>query len=175
MKNLEIKAHCKNQKKAESIVRSMKAEYSCSCFQRDTYYKVSRGNLKLRETNSGEDVLIFYKRRKTASPKLCDYALFNVEKSNELKMFLKEAFGEAVVVEKIRKIYLYKNVRIHLDNVKELGEFIEFEAVLSEVNGHKESQETVQFLMEKLSIEKEDLIKGSYSGMLMQLKKSGKK
>ena len=168
-------SHCKNLKKTESIVRSLKAEFFCSCFQRDTYYKVSRGNLKLRETNSGEDLLIFYKRRKTASPKLCDYALFNVEKSGDLKMFLKEALGETVVVEKIRKIYLYKNVHIHLDKVKGLGEFIEFEAVLSGDAGQKESRETEHFLMKKLSVEKEDLIDVSYSGMLMQLKKSGKK
>lgn len=166
MKNLEIKAHCRNLKAAEKIVRSLNADYLCSCFQRDTYYKVSRGNLKLRETNSGEDVLIFYKRRRTASPKLCEYILYSAENSNGLKTFLAEALGETVVVEKIRKIYLYKNVRIHLDKVKKLGDFIEFEAVLSEKKRYEESQKTVELLMKKLTIEKNDLIKGSYSEML---------
>ncbi len=163
MKNLEIKVNCKDLKKIEGILNSLNIKFLSEGFQRDTYFKVRRGNLKLRETNTGEDFLIWYKRREKAEPKLSEYYIYQTEKSWELKNFLKNAFGEKIIIEKIRKIYLYKNVRIHLDRVKGLGNFIELEAVLSKDCIDKESRKNMNFLVKKLCIEKEDLLKSSYS------------
>ena len=163
MKNLEIKVNCKDLKKIEGILNSLNVKFLSEGFQRDTYFKVPRGNLKLRETNTGEDFLIWYKRREKAGPKLSEYYIYQTEKSQNLKNFLKNAFGEKITIEKIRKIYMYKNVRIHLDRVKGLGNFIELEAVLSKDSVDKESRKNINFLVEKLCIKKEDLLKSSYS------------
>jgi len=164
--NLEIKANCKDLKRIVGILNSLDVKFLSEDFQRDTYFKVSRGNLKLRETNNGEDYLIWYKRRKKAEPKLSEYYIYQTQKSQNLKNFLKNAFGEKIIIEKIRKIYLYKNVRIHLDRVKGLGNFIELEAVLSKDGMDKESKENMNFLVEKLCINKEDLLKSSYSEII---------
>jgi len=166
MTNLEIKANCKDLKRIVGILNSLNVKFLSEGFQRDTYFKVSRGNLKLRETNNGEDYLIWYKRRKKAEPKLSEYYIYQTQKSQNLKNFLKNAFGEKIIIEKIRKIYLYKNVRIHLDRVKGLGNFIELEAVLSKDGMDKESKENMNFLVEKLCINKEDLLKSSYSEII---------
>ena len=166
MTNLEIKVNCKDLKKIEGILNSLNVKFLSEGFQRDTYFKVSRGNLKLRETNTGEDFLIWYKRRKKVEPKLSEYYIYQTEKSQNLKNFLKNAFGEKIIIEKIRKIYLYKNVRIHIDRVKGLGDFIELEAVLSKDDIDKESKENMNFLVEKLCIRKEDLLKSSYSEII---------
>ena len=166
MTNLEIKANCKDLKRIVGILNSLDVKFLSEDFQRDTYFKVSRGNLKLRETNNGEDYLIWYKRRKKAEPKLSEYYIYQTQKSQNLKNFLKNAFGEKIIIEKIRKIYLYKNVRIHLDRVKGLGNFIELEAVLSKDGMDKESKENMNFLVEKLCINKEDLLKSSYSEII---------
>lgn len=166
MTNLEIKANCKDLKRIVGILNSLNVKFLSEGFQRDTYFKVSRGNLKLRETNTGEDYLIWYKRRKKAEPKLSEYYIYQTKKSQNLKNFLKNAFGEKIIIEKIRKIYLYKNVRIHLDRVKGLGNFIELEAVLSKDGMDKESKGNMNFLVEKLCINKEDLLKSSYSEII---------
>ena len=166
MKNLEIKANCKDLKRIVSILNSLNVKFLSEGFQRDTYFKVSRGNLKLRENNNGEDYLIWYKRRKKAEPKLSEYYIYQTQKSQNLKNFLKNAFGEKIIIEKVRKIYLYKNVRVHLDRVKGLGNFIELEAVLSKDGMDKESKENMNFLVEKLCINKEDLSKSSYSEII---------
>ncbi|MCU0979871.1 MAG: adenylate cyclase, partial [Pirellulaceae bacterium] len=62
---------------------------------------------------------------------------------------------------------LYHNVRIHLDRVVDLGEFLEFEAVLGpEVNadsGHAQ----VAFLRDQFQIADADLLSGSYADLLL--------
>jgi predicted adenylyl cyclase CyaB len=71
------------------------------------------------------------------------------------------------IIEKSREIFLYENVRIHLDEVKELGNFLEFEAVMDEKYNNKEAEtEKVKYLMEKLEINNEDLISESYENLL---------
>ena len=166
MTNLEIKANCKDLKRIEEILNSLDVKFISEGFQRDTYFKVPRSNLKLRETNTGEDFIIWYKRRKKVESKLSEYHIYQTEKSQNLKNFLKNSFGIKSIVEKIRKVYLYKNVRIHLDKVKGLGSFIELEAVLSKNRIDKESKENMNFLVKKLCIKKEDLVKSSYSEMV---------
>ncbi len=165
MKNLEIKAYCKDIKKVEEILRSVNVEFLSDGFQRDIYYNVPKGNLKIRETNDCGDFLIWYKRRKKSEPKLSEYYIYHLSESKELKKFLEIALGEKVIVEKIRKVFKYKNVRIHLDRVKGLGNFIELEAVLSENEMDRESKISLRFLIEKIGIKREDLIKNSYSEM----------
>ena len=169
MKNIEIKAECKDLKKVENILKTLNADFLNRRFQRDMYFKTPKGKLKIRETDVESDSLIFYKRRKKLNPKKSFYFIYNTENSSELKEVLKEAFRINVIVEKLRKVYLFENVRIHLDNVKNLGNFIELEAVISKNDDEKKSRKNIDFLMEKLCIKKEDLMKDSYSDMLLLL------
>jgi adenylate cyclase, class 2 len=68
-------------------------------------------------------------------------------------------------VVKERRIYLWENVRIHLDRVDGLGHYLEFEAVLSEDAGSDISQERVDYLTRVLGIRPQDTIAGSYSDL----------
>ena len=77
--------------------------------------------------------------------------------------------GIHTIIEKKREIYLYENVRIHLDEVKELGNFLEFEAVMDEKYSNKEVETgKVKYLMEKLGVKNEDLIGESYENILLE-------
>jgi predicted adenylyl cyclase CyaB len=66
---------------------------------------------------------------------------------------------------KTRKLYIYKNTRIHLDEVKNLGNFLELETVVkgNMKEGKTEFDEIVELL--KLDISKQ--IKSSYRTLLM--------
>ena len=48
---------------------------------------------------------------------------------------LEAALGVTCVVEKERRLFLFENVRIHLDDVAHLGCFVELESVLASPEG----------------------------------------
>jgi adenylate cyclase class IV len=71
------------------------------------------------------------------------------------------------VVRKLREIGLFENVRIHLDRVEGLGDFVELEAVWDgDGAGEAEQARKVAFLRERLAIRDADLIAASYEGLL---------
>ncbi|MDP6702388.1 MAG: CYTH domain-containing protein, partial [Candidatus Latescibacteria bacterium] len=73
--------------------------------------------------------------------------------------------GTWVEVEKTRQVWLWENVRIHLDDVKGLGQFVELEAVTEE-KGIEESHQRVETLMRALEISSDQLVEGSYGDIV---------
>ena len=58
-------------------------------------------------------------------------------------------------------------MRIHLDRVEGLGDFVELEAVWDgDGAGEAEQARKVTFLRERLAIRDEDLVAASYEGLL---------
>ena len=76
--------------------------------------------------------------------------------------------GVAAVVRKQREVLLLGNVRIHLDRVEGLGEFIEFEAVLAEGAAGDSERAKVQELMARFGIAQSDLEGQAYVDLLAQ-------
>jgi adenylate cyclase class IV len=101
---------------------------------------VRHGRLKLREIVGVRAELIQYERSNEARSRKSEYRLTPISHPEELKASLAAALGLRGQVEKHRHVLLWHNVRIHLDKVKSLGTFIEFEAVMSsgedEPTGH---------------------------------------
>jgi len=129
MRNIELKARLDDPNAAERICRTLGATPEGVVKQRDTYFNVAQGRLKFRETSAGRTELILYRRPDESGPKASDYIVEAAEPA--IKHVLAEALGVKAVVEKARTLYLWENVRIHLDHVKGLGGFIEFEAMLT--------------------------------------------
>lgn len=96
--------------------------------QRDTYFRVSTGRLKLRE-GTVETALIHYTRPDVAGVKGADVRLYAPEDAPALRDVLAAALGVDVVVEKDREIYFVGHVKVHLDAVPGLGTFVEVEAI----------------------------------------------
>lgn len=164
MKNIEIKARLENREKAVGVCHSIGAAFQGDIHQIDTYFRVPEGRFKLRASDPGEDYLVYYHRPDISGPKECDYTIAKIDRS--LCAILTEAVGVLAVVEKMRALYLWENVRIHLDRVEDLGEFIEFEAVLSDIHGEVDSQAKVDYLMQVFEIKPEHLIEGSYLNLV---------
>lgn len=78
---------------------------------------------------------------------------------------LREVLGVWIEVEKKREVWLWENVRIHLDEVRALGNFVELKAVTDE-KGIQESHQRVETLMRTLGIVSDDLIACSYGDLL---------
>lgn len=170
--NVEIKARCDNPTFVRNYLQNNGADFKGVDDQTDTYFNVSNGRLKLREGNI-ENNLIFYKRNDQAGPKSSHFHLVKIADANGLKEVLEKSCGIKMIVKKKREIYYIDNVKFHIDEVPELGSFIEIEAGNILVDKTEaELSEQCNFYLKKFGIKNEDLIAESYSDMLMKVNKS---
>ncbi len=166
--NIEIKAKLSDFKKTRKILKEQKALFMGVDHQADTYFKVKKGRLKLREGKIEND-LIFYQRKNTKGPKQCEVILLKNSPDSALKEILKQSLGILVVVDKKREIYFIENIKIHLDQVKKLGKFIEIEARDEEnIIGLKRLRQQCDDYLKLFGIKKKDLVSNSYSDLLLK-------
>ncbi len=165
--NVEIKAICNDLERIRRILLERNAKFVGLDHQVDTYFRSSSGRLKLMEGNI-ENNLIWYQRPDQAGPKTSHCVLYKTEKDSALKAILHDAMGVMVVVDKEREIYFIDNIKIHLDQVKGLGAFLEIEAQSEEGDKSEEllNRQCVQ-LMDEFGIRNEDLVNESYSDLLL--------
>lgn len=167
--NVEIKARCDDQteKRVRKILSERKADFIALEPQVDTYFKVSRGRLKLREGHT-EHNLIFYERDDNGGPKESEVTLFENPPRSELKDMLVKSLGVLVVVEKLRAIFFIENVKFHIDLVRDLGRFVEIEAIDKDGSiGKEKLKKQCREYIDLFGISEEDLIEKSYSDLIM--------
>ena len=166
--NVEIKAVCHDLAIPRQILIDAGADFTGIDLQTDTYFNVANGRLKLRQGNI-ENFLIYYEREGKSGPKNSHFHLIPVIDPVKLKEALSKACGIKVVVRKKREIYFLGNVKILLDEIEDLGTFVEIEAgnlKASKTQGELEKQ--CGKYMELLKIKSEDLISGSYSDLILK-------
>ncbi len=170
--NVEIKARCSDADYIRQWLIDYHANFIGKDFQTDTYFNVMHGRLKLREGNI-ENNLIFYNRENKAGPKSSQFHLVKISNPKELKTVLEKSCGVKMVVKKQREIYYIENVKFHIDEVPELGSFVEIEAgnILADKT-ETELLEQCNFYLKEFGIKEEDLIAVSYSDLLLQLEKT---
>jgi homotetrameric cytidine deaminase len=158
-RNLEIKARDSDPGRSLERALALGAEDRGEIVQRDTYFARASGRLKLREQTPGGAELIQYRRPDEAGPRVSDYRI--VPAPEGLGAALDAALGTVAVVEKRRRLLIADGVRIHLDRVEGLGEFVELEAV-----GHDDTA-AIDRLRAELGIADDALVAGSYADLLL--------
>lgn len=165
--NIEIKTRCDDPERIKSILESEGADFKGIDHQIDTYFKIPHGRLKLREGNI-ERNLIYYERENEQGPKQSNVTLFPVPPDSSLKDILTQSLGVLVVVNKQREIYFIDNVKFHIDQVKQLGSFVEIEAIDKTGNrGRERLMEQCQYYLKLLGVNENDLQPQSYSDLLL--------
>jgi len=165
-RNLEFKAKVKELKSIERIFADHGAAFVDDLRQTDTYFCVPKGRLKIREIAGKKSEIIFYERDENSpAAMVSNYEVLPIIDSS-LKNFLTDSLGMKVIVEKERRLLKMKNARIHLDNVKGLGEFLELE-VVSEGDdaGDAELIDGLKRIVEPFVIEE---ISASYSDLVIR-------
>ncbi len=166
--NIEIKARCGDPEKVREVLRGAGADFKGIDSQTDTYYKVSRGRLKLRQ-GTIENALIFYQRPDQAGPKRAEVSLYRTTPQSDLARVLGDAMEILVIVKKQREIYFLDNVKFHIDSVEGLGRFVEIEAIDRDGSlGVEKLRQQCEFYRKQLGILTADLINHSYSDMLLE-------
>lgn len=171
-RNIEIKANASNFSRQLELARQLSDKASVELIQRDTFFNCSdakdkNARLKLREFPDQDAQLIYYQRANEHGPKLSNYHISHTPNPNELKLTLAKLVGEIAVVEKVRTLLIVGRTRLHFDQVKSLGNFIELEVVLGDNDDIAEGENEAQQLMQQLEIQPEHLIQHAYVDLLV--------
>lgn len=76
--------------------------------------------------------------------------------------------GSKGKVQKERYLFIHEGTRIHLDNVDQLGYFLEFEAVLAPEETVESGEKRLHDLLKVFNIPKENLIQGAYMDEILK-------
>jgi predicted adenylyl cyclase CyaB len=166
--NIEIKARAEKFDELRERLSVLSGAPAEILLQEDTFFPSPNGRLKLRVLQFGPAQLIHYNRPDQQGPKRSNYHVFETNAPESLKALLSESLGVRGVVRKERLLYIVGQTRVHLDNVLELGHFVELEVVLRPGQFDDEGQAIALELMAKLDIREEDLLEGAYIDLLKQ-------
>jgi adenylate cyclase class 2 len=165
--NLELKARCANLALARERAQAIATRWLGLDDQVDTYFRTAAGRLKLRESSRSGAQLVPYLRPDAPQARRSDYVVVPVPDPALTRRLLTELLGVHRVVRKRREIGLFENVRIHLDRVERLGDFVELEAVWDGSGaGEAEQHAKLAFLRERLAIADGDLVAASYEALV---------
>jgi predicted adenylyl cyclase CyaB len=168
-RNIELKARDPDPERSLACCRELGAVDQGTMWQRDTYFPVRSGRLKLREQRPGDAVLIHYDRADQPDQRESRYRLVRVLDVEEARQALTAALGVTVTIVKQRRLFVWNNVRIHLDEVESLGRFIELEAVAPASSDLDCERELVAFLRERLLITDDSLVSTGYAQQMLAL------
>jgi adenylate cyclase class IV len=188
MTNFEFKARVRDFAAVHEVLGKRRAHFAGILEQIDTYFHAPRGRLKLREIRRHspaehkvgvEFQLIFYQRADKAAIRRSDYSIVPLDHADDLRELLATALGIHLVIRKSRELFLlgYKggaadengiHIRIHLDRVEELGEFVEVEALAGGDISAVQAAQEAQALLEEFGIPQGDLMTGAYADLLAE-------
>jgi predicted adenylyl cyclase CyaB len=163
MRNLEAKFPLRDHARARASAEAIGYTERAVLRQRDTFFRVEHGKLKLREgAEEAPGALIYYGRESSGELQLSRYEIVLVSDPAAMRTMLAAALGILAEVRKERVLLMRANVRLHLDRVVDLGDFGEIEAVIAEGDDPESSRAAVDELLAALGIGFGDLIGVSY-------------
>jgi len=167
MRNLELKARVDDLMRLRNIATKLGAAFGGKDRQIDTFYKVPEGRFKIRESSITGNELIAYSRRDKGGAMESEYERVRLYDVTRFKRLLGRALDFEAVVVKQREIFILGNARIHLDEVENLGSFIEFELELdNEETGNHSAESIIKELTRLFDIKEENIVGRSYADLL---------
>jgi predicted adenylyl cyclase CyaB len=166
--NIEIKARVLNSDRFAETASEITGSQPEEIVQHDVFFHATRGRLKLRMFPDGTGELIQYSRPDQDGPKTSHYVLAPTDQPAKLREALSTALGEIGEVKKRRQLWLSGRTRIHLDEVSELGWFMELEVVMGDGDCSAEATAEAEELKDRLGVVAADLVDRAYIDLLME-------
>jgi len=163
MKNLELKFTAD-----EINIDNLKDFYVEKLIQKDTYYNTTRGRLKLRQEKGKQSYVIYYERPDSEEEKISNYKFYPVENTQLFKEVFNNGLTKEIIIKKERKLYIYKNARIHFDNVKDLGNFVEIEVIMDCKLNESDAKIIMNEILSLLNVKNLNVIKCGYRELLLK-------
>ena len=164
--NLELKIKLDSSNTIELILKRNNVPLSETLHQKDVYYSIKKGLLKLRiEVNNYS--LIKYLRYESGNDRWSNYDIIR-HTNGDVEKFLSDIFTVETIVKKTRKLYWFFNTRIHIDQVESLGNFLELETI---VEGNSDDAKCrFDKVIELLNLNTRNQVRCSYRDLLLKKK-----
>ena len=175
MQNIEFKSSLSDIVAAQAQCRQLGARHITRLEQTDIYYRLPDGRLKRRSAPGEPIEWIFYHRKDAVRPRMSNYTILSDAQAR--LRWGTHSLREWLTVKKSRDLWMLDNVRIHLDEVDDLGTFLEFEAMVSKLHTVKTCHEQVATLREVFGPILGEPVSSSYSDLmhdLIELKKAAR-
>jgi predicted adenylyl cyclase CyaB len=167
MQNIEFKAELRDVEAARRQCAVLGARRLGILKQTDTYYKLTDGRLKRRQAPGEPTEWVFYHRLDRARPKMCNYSILTDEQAR--RQWGSQSLREWLKVIKMRELWMLDRLRIHLDDVLDLGWFFELEAVVSRDFDVKQAHAEIDRLRQAFWPMLGEAIGTSYSDLMAQV------
>lgn len=161
MRNLEAKFRLRDLGAARAQAEAIGFALNSTFVQRDTFFVVPAGKLKLREQQDGA-WLIHYRRDHAQQLEMSNYDIVAVPEPEATRAMLTAALGTLAEVRKQRTLLTRRNIRLHLDRVEGLGDFGEIEVVLRDGEPAETDRDEVGVILAALGVDQASLIDVSY-------------
>lgn len=170
MKNLELKVQL-DEESLRNLIVVLQPYYSEVISQTDTYFVTSEGRLKLREEEGKGAYMIRYLRPNLEQAKESDYLFYPIDDVDLFLSIFKDVLQNEIQVKKERMLYFPKpHIRVHLDRVESLGDFLEIEIILSKEVSLEIAKAEMQALQESLQLNNLNKINCGYRELLQKHK-----
>lgn len=127
-KDFTVKAKLANAEEIEQVLRDLGAIFIGKDIQTDHYFETSRGKLKWREAVI-ENLITHYERVEDSGiERTCVYR-YDLNPTQDQIDELQRNHRLIGVIKKERRIYILNNVKIHIDRLSDIEQFIEIEAI----------------------------------------------
>ena len=162
----------------EDRIKELNGDYKGEKTEIDLYFdhldmQILSGGGALRVRDTGGKYRLTYKGpKKDDETTSRDEIEIGIESASEMIKILDElGFYELCRVKKLRKTYLLEDLIITLDDVTDLGEFIEVEGKASDDQEFKEKKDEIFKLLKKLRLSTVEISQRSYLEMLLDGKR----
>jgi predicted adenylyl cyclase CyaB len=170
-RNVEIKARIQDTETMRRMLAEAADGDPETLSQTDTFFQVEVGRLKLREFSDTEAEIIYYRRPDAPGPTESSYERVAISDPRLLRELLAAALGVCGQVSKRRLVYWVGRTRVHLDDVWELGKFLELEVVLGAEEPTDVGVKEAQRLMSLFGIHEDALVSDAYVDLLKEAKR----
>jgi homotetrameric cytidine deaminase len=167
-RHVELKAHDPDPAATHAAAVAFGAHEAGVLRQRDTYFPVERGWLKLREQDGIPAQLIADARDEALTWRVGARHRIDVADPAGLAAALTAVHGAGPVVEKVRRVLRWGAFRIHLDQVSGLGPFIEIEFEGAAGAGGQAERARLAALRASLGIHDADVVAVGYPQLQMR-------
>lgn len=163
--NLELKARVASLAVVRERLRSMGAALQGVERQEDRYFTVPNGRLKLRVSSCDGAHLVAYLRPEDGRFRTSRFQRLPVPDPEALADTLSAMLRPGPRVVKMREVWWWRDVRVHLDDVEERGTFVELEARVDRIGDAEVAAKRLDHLCGALDLSVSDALPGSYGEM----------
>ena len=178
MIEVETKLKINNIKRMIERIRGLKGEYKGEKTELDLYFdhpdiRIFRSGSALRVRNANGVCRLTYKGPKKDDETTSREEIeIGIESASEMRKILAElGFYVLCEVKKQRKTYLLGDLIVTLDDVEDLGEFIEVEGKASNDAEYMKKKKEIFMLLNDLKLSSEVISKKSYLEMILDEKR----